>query len=373
MTDPVFIVPAAGEAGCGAAPRGAGSVGAAARADSRGLAADTSSRGAAALGGSRGAAARGAGSFGADGSRGDLTVADVLAGAVPRAVTPGLHGAEPAQGEAAQTTAPQPAAVPAGAPHPFTVGESITVTGPEGRHAVSVKRLTVGETVVLTDGAGHAARGEITAVAGKDSMTVHLTHTATLPPRTPRVVVVQAIPKSERAELAVDLATQAGADAIVPWQALRCVSKWAPGAKTAKAREKWAQAAKAAAKQSRRWDIPPVAAPATTSELAQAVQALVQAGGCAVMLDEEGATPFAQTVRAFTEAAAANSAAAVPTLALIVGPEGGIDPAERATLAEAGAQAVVLGPEVLRTASAAAVALGALGALTPRWAPIMKF
>jgi 16S rRNA (uracil1498-N3)-methyltransferase len=53
---------------------------------------------------------------------------------------------------------------------------------------------------------------------------------------------------------------------------------------------------------------------------------------------------------------------------LIVGPEGGIAPGEITALTDAGALAVQLGPTVLRTSTAAAVALGALGVLTPRWA-----
>ncbi len=55
------------------------------------------------------------------------------------------------------------------------------------------------------------------------------------------------------------------------------------------------------------------------------------------------------------------------SLLLIVGPEGGIADDEIAALSDAGATAVRLGPTVLRTSTAAAVALGALGALTPRW------
>jgi 16S rRNA (uracil1498-N3)-methyltransferase len=51
----------------------------------------------------------------------------------------------------------------------------------------------------------------------------------------------------------------------------------------------------------------------------------------------------------------------------VVGPEGGIAPDELAEFAAAGAIAVRLGPTVLRTSTAAAVALGALGVLTPRW------
>jgi 16S rRNA (uracil1498-N3)-methyltransferase len=55
------------------------------------------------------------------------------------------------------------------------------------------------------------------------------------------------------------------------------------------------------------------------------------------------------------------------SLMLIVGPEGGIADDEIAALAAAGAKAVRLGPAVLRTSTAAAVALGAIGALTARW------
>ncbi len=55
-------------------------------------------------------------------------------------------------------------------------------------------------------------------------------------------------------------------------------------------------------------------------------------------------------------------------LLLVVGPEGGISEEELVAFREAGAAAVRLGPEVLRTSTAGAVALGALGVLTGRWA-----
>jgi 16S rRNA (uracil1498-N3)-methyltransferase len=62
-----------------------------------------------------------------------------------------------------------------------------------------------------------------------------------------------------------------------------------------------------------------------------------------------------------------NSVAQANSVYLVVGPEGGIAPDEIAALTDAGAVAVRLGPQVLRTSTAAAVALGALGVLTPRW------
>jgi len=55
------------------------------------------------------------------------------------------------------------------------------------------------------------------------------------------------------------------------------------------------------------------------------------------------------------------------SITVIVGPEGGVTDDEVAALTAAGAHAVRLGPTVLRTSTAAAVALGALGVLTPRW------
>lgn len=63
------------------------------------------------------------------------------------------------------------------------------------------------------------------------------------------------------------------------------------------------------------------------------------------------------------------SLAQAKSVMLVVGPEGGIAADELAAMTGAGAVAVRLGPTVLRTSTAAAVALGALGVLTPRWDP----
>jgi 16S rRNA (uracil1498-N3)-methyltransferase len=68
-----------------------------------------------------------------------------------------------------------------------------------------------------------------------------------------------------------------------------------------------------------------------------------------------------------TEPLTAARLADAESVMLIIGPEGGIGADELAVLTGAGATAVRLGPSVLRTTTAAAVALGALGVLTPRW------
>lgn len=91
--------------------------------------------------------------------------------------------------------------------------------GPEGRHAVSVKRLRVGEAVVLTDGAGRWAEGEVVGVEGKDQLTLRLGALVEEAPESPRITVVQALPKGDRGELAVETMTETGVDAIVPWAA----------------------------------------------------------------------------------------------------------------------------------------------------------
>ncbi|MDO5031043.1 16S rRNA (uracil(1498)-N(3))-methyltransferase [Corynebacterium sp.] len=225
----------------------------------------------------------------------------------------------------------------------------VALEGPEARHAVTVKRMGAGERLQLVDGSGLRVDATITEVSGKDQLTATVDAVVLDPAPTPRVVVVQAIPKSERAELAVDLATQAGADEIVVWQADRCVARW-DAKKAPKALAKWEAAATAAAKQSRRSRIPAVRGPLSTPQLAQEIQS-----ARALVLHEE-ATESIKNVELGAE-----------VIYLLVGPEGGIGPEELARLTEAGATPVKLGAEVLRTATAAMVALAALGVRTQRW------
>ena len=236
-------------------------------------------------------------------------------------------------------------------------GEAFSFSGPEARHAVTVKRMGEGERLELIDGTGTRLTLTITATSGKDSLEGTVDSIDTAPDPTPRVSVVQAIPKSERAELAVDLATQAGADEIIAWQADRCVAKW-DGKKAPKAVAKWQAAADSAAKQSRRARIPQVRGPLTTPQLVQELT-----GG------RDGASSNAPTVLVLHEEATV-SIKDVPLtddVVLLVGPEGGIGDAELDRLKEAGATPIKLGPEVLRTASAAMVALAAIGMRTERW------
>ncbi|GAC57172.1 hypothetical protein GOHSU_16_01300 [Gordonia hirsuta DSM 44140 = NBRC 16056] len=234
-------------------------------------------------------------------------------------------------------------------------GESVTVTGPEGRHAVTVTRIKAGAPVILGDGRGTRADGTVTGIDGKDRFTVRAGRVEFQARPTPLVTVVQALPKSDRADLAVDLMTEAGVDEIVPWQAARSIARWS-GSRAAKGVDKWRTVAATAAKQARRPWIPQVHELSTTIGVRDLCARVHADGGVVALLHEEGAVPFRSID--FTEAA---------EVVLVIGPEGGLTDEEIADLTALGGRSVVLGPEVLRTAAAGAVALGALGAVTDRW------
>jgi 16S rRNA (uracil1498-N3)-methyltransferase len=232
------------------------------------------------------------------------------------------------------------------------IGELAVVDGDEGFHAASVRRIRTGEELDLGDGDGAVAHC-VVEDATKGRLTARVLDRRTVPAATPAVTVVQALPKSDRSELAIELATEAGADAFVAWQASRCVARWESSAKVDKGLRRWRAVARSAARQSRRPYIPPVTGVVSTAELVQRVR---EQGATTVVLHESA------TIK-LTEVPLAQAY----SLLVVVGPEGGITDDEIAALSEAGATPVQLGPTVLRTSTAAAVALGALGALTPRW------
>jgi len=234
------------------------------------------------------------------------------------------------------------------------VGGLAVVDGDEGFHAATVRRIRPGAELVLGDGAGGLARC-LVEQAGREGLRARVQARWTLPGNTPPVTVVQALPKSDRSELAVELATEAGADAFVAWRAARCVANW-EGARVDKGLRRWRAVARSAARQSRRAHIPPVDGVLSTTTLTERVRTEVAAGGVVLALHESA-----------TERVAHIPVAQANSVILVVGPEGGIAPAEITALTGAGAVTVRLGPTVLRTSTAAAVALGALGVLTSRW------
>ena len=232
------------------------------------------------------------------------------------------------------------------------VGELAVVDGDEGFHAANVRRIRSGEELDLGDGDGTVAHCVVEDV-GRGRLTALVLDRRTLPVALPAVTVVQALPKSDRSELAIELATEAGADAFVGWQASRCVARWESSAKVDKGLRRWDAVARSAARQSRRPYIPSINGVVSTAELVHRVR---DGGAAALVLHESAIAKLTELPMAQAD-----------SLLLIIGPEGGIADDEIATLSDAGATSVRLGPTVLRTSTAAAVALGALGALTSRW------
>jgi len=231
------------------------------------------------------------------------------------------------------------------------VGGSVELTGDEARHAVVVRRIRVGEQVALTDGEGTTVVGTVAATT-KASLTAAVAQVVETPHESPRLVVVQAIPKGDRGELAVEMLTEVGVDVIVPWAASRSVAVWR-GERAAKSLAKWRSTAREAAKQSRRPWFPSVAEMAGTSD----VVALLRDAALAVVLHEAGRQPLA-----------ALEVPAEGDVVVVVGPEGGISDEELVAFAEAGAEPLRLGASVLRTSTAGVAAAAALLSRTPRWA-----
>lgn len=229
-------------------------------------------------------------------------------------------------------------------------GSSVQVTGDEAHHAVAVRRLRVGEPVVLTDGAGCSATGTVSST-GKRVFEVDIDAVESSAPGDPAVTVVQAIPKGDRGELAVEMLTEIGVAEVVPWAATRSVAVW-KGERATKSLARWRSTAKEAAKQSRRAWFPIVTDLASTADVAKALAG----ADLAVVLHEGASVPLSSLV--------------VPDsgrIVVVVGPEGGLTDEEVATFVGAGATSVRLGAEVLRTSTAGVAAVAAMLVRTPRW------
>ncbi len=234
---------------------------------------------------------------------------------------------------------------------PESIGSDlIELTGPEGRHAAVVRRVRPGEHIVVTDTLGIGVECVVRSVT-KQSLTAEALVRRQEPVTLPRLVVVQAIPKGQHAERAVDLLTEIGVDTIVPWAARRSVASWR-GDREAKALARWRSAAYAAAKQSRRLRFPVVSPLHTTSEAAR----LVADARLALVLHEGTSTPI--------------SACDMPgdgDVVLVIGPEGGITDDELGAFTAVGAKAVRLGSSVLRSSTAGVAAAAIVLARTSRW------
>ena len=223
------------------------------------------------------------------------------------------------------------------------VGSLVELDGPEGKHAVQVRRMRQGEAIQLSDGKGLRVRGTVAEVSG---LTLKLQVTEVIKEELPsrQITLVQALAKGDRDELAVQAATELGVMGIIPWQASRSISRW-DGPKIAKGQARWQQIVSEAAKQSLRAYTPEVENIVDTKELAE----IVSNFDLVLVLD--------------TSATATVAGVGIPSsgsIALVVGPEGGIEQSELDALRASGAKLVSLGANVLRTSTAGPALIAAL-------------
>lgn len=223
----------------------------------------------------------------------------------------------------------------------------IILRGSEAHHAAVVRRVRTGEAVTVGDGAGTWITGEVADSAPKQ-VAVRVDHVTAVPQSEPRLVLVQALAKGDRDELAIQAATELGVDRIVPWQASRSVSRW-DSQKVTKGLARWRTIVREAAKQAHRAWVPEVSEPVGTAGLAALP-------GRLLVLEPTASARLSQVELAGDD-----------DIVLIVGPEGGIAAEELALLGRAGAGAVRLGDSILRTSTAGPAALALVNARLDRW------
>lgn len=258
-------------------------------------------------------------------------------------------------------------------PDAFVVGARLPIWGADARHAAQVARVRTGERIGVGDGKGRLAWGRVVHVA--QSEVAIKADEIVIEERTgPAIVLVQALAKGDRDELAIQAATELGVSSVVPWQATRSVSRW-DGPKAAKGEERWRSVVREASKQAIRPSVPEVRPFVTTKGLLASLAPVPERGeaeskgprnGLVLVLEPSALISLVELVSRRT-AAQPSSTNEAESITLIVGPEGGIAPEELDALAAAGAQLVRLGPEILRTSTAGPAAIAALAVLLGRW------
>jgi 16S rRNA (uracil1498-N3)-methyltransferase len=225
----------------------------------------------------------------------------------------------------------------------------IEVSGDEAHHAIKVLRINVSEEILISDGAGNWVRASVENIE-KKTFTAKVLERGFQPEKSPRLIVVQGLPKSDRVKDAIEILVESGVDLIIPWQADRSISKWQKDSL-----DKWQSAAVAATKQSRRFRKPEIIDGLLLSQLLE-----IESENSAVLVMHESATTKLSEV-------VTSKFAGMSEIIIVVGPEGGISESELTVLEGAGAHIVGLGPEVFRSAHAGGAALSAVSALIGRW------
>lgn len=227
-------------------------------------------------------------------------------------------------------------------------GADIFLSPEDSHHAIRVLRLHVGSEVeaILSGQRWSAVLSDVDA----GRVTLHLTAPLPSTESRLRVTLFQGLPKADKMELIVQKATELGVDRIVPVRMERCVVRL-DDREAEKKTERWQKIAREAGKQSGRCLIPEVALPISLNGLCQSLHSF-----------QASAVPW-EDADALGPSGFAAKHPALSSLAIVIGPEGGIDPDEIRQMEAAGCIPLTLGPRILRTETAGLAAVSAMMAL----------
>ena len=221
-------------------------------------------------------------------------------------------------------------------------GDAVTIEGGDARHIAGALRMTAGERLTLCDGKGTDYDCVITAVE-RERVTLQVdAATPTTAEPTLAVTLYMGLPKGDKMELIIQKAVELGVTAIVPVAMSRCIVKL-DGKDAAKKQTRWQKIADEAAGQSGRGILPAVETPISWKQALSRFES-----ENTLLCYEDGGEPIGRLVTPADTA-----------VSLVVGPEGGFDPAEVEAVTAVGGRIATLGPRILRceTAPLAAIAV----------------
>lgn len=225
---------------------------------------------------------------------------------------------------------------------------TVHITGSDVNHIKNVLRMRPGEKILVSTGGEkeyHCAvsdfpEGEVLAAVEEVTEADR-----ELPSG---IVLFQGLPKGDKMELIIQKAVELGATEIVPVEMKRCVVKL-DRKKAEKKAERWQTIALGAAKQSKRMQIPTVHMPVTFQQaLAMMAESDVR------LMPYENAEGMEGTRRILESIEPGES------IAVLIGPEGGIDEVEVEMAMKAKVEPITLGKRILRTETAGMTVLSIL-------------
>jgi 16S rRNA (uracil1498-N3)-methyltransferase len=225
-------------------------------------------------------------------------------------------------------------------------GQSITISGEDVHHIVKVLRMKTGDELLLCDGKGAEYSAKIARI-NKSDITAEVKARSSREIRYPLITLGQGLPKSDKMDWIVQKATELGVATIVPLVTERTIAKIKDEEKRV---SRWQKISREAAMQSNRLDIPQVGHLVSFPEF---LRTLAPEPRTLLLLPwEEGTVPIREILRANSD---------IKNIIVLIGPEGGFSAHEAEAAQAKGFHLVSLGPNLLRTETAAIAVLSMIG------------